>query len=70
MPTGINAMSRRSAWPTNEVTDVPRSATNSAEFQSLDPHPAQDYIAAVMMNDTQIIVRRRRAKMARANVFV
>jgi hypothetical protein len=61
-------MCRRSAWPTNDVPA--RSGTNSAEFQSLDPHPAQDYIAAVMMNDTQIIVRRRRAKMARANVFV
>jgi hypothetical protein len=49
----------------------PAAVTNLAEFQSLDPHSALDYIAAVMMNDTQIYVRRRRAKeMARANFFV
>jgi hypothetical protein len=50
--------------------NVPRSRRQFGGIPKLDPYPAQDYIAADMMNDTQIIVRRRRAKMARASVFV
>jgi hypothetical protein len=50
--------------------NVPRSRRQFGGIPKLDPYPAQDYIAADMMNDTQITVRRRRAKMARANVFV
>jgi hypothetical protein len=54
--------------------NVPAVATTAgakrAESQSLDPQPAQDYIAAVMMNDIQNTTRRRRAKTARAYVFV
>jgi hypothetical protein len=68
-------MYRHVAWLTNDTHAAlflwaTTAAANSAEFQSLDPRPAQDYILPVMLNDTQGTVRRRRAKMARANVFV
>jgi hypothetical protein len=54
----------------NVPAEATVAAAKSAESQSLDPKPAQDYIAGVMMNDIQSTVRRRRANMARAYVFV